>query len=114
MRISDWSSDVCSSDLKRNTAQRGQHAAPIALACQIPPKICQQCTADSNAQQGECGIRAGIEPCSGDDQDGIRSEEGSVGTECVSPCRSRWSPYHETKHHNAHTKLIHYNYTHRY
>src|SRR3546814_16775653 len=23
-----------------------------------------------------------------------RSEERRVGTECVSPCRSRWSPYH--------------------
>src|SRR3546814_13150675 len=24
----------------------------------------------------------------------IRSEERSVGKECVSTCRSRWSPYH--------------------
>src|SRR3546814_11970847 len=24
----------------------------------------------------------------------IRSEERRVGNECVSPCRSRWSPYH--------------------
>src|SRR3546814_342360 len=24
----------------------------------------------------------------------LRSEERRVGTECVSPCRSRWSPYH--------------------
>src|SRR3546814_12926146 len=28
---------------------------------------------------------------------GIRSEERRVGTECVSTCRSRWSPYHEKK-----------------
>src|SRR3546814_20247956 len=26
--------------------------------------------------------------------DGPRSEERRVGKECVSPCRSRWSPYH--------------------
>src|SRR3546814_17812684 len=26
--------------------------------------------------------------------DGIRSEERRVGKECVSTCRSRWSPYH--------------------
>src|SRR3546814_14299037 len=26
-----------------------------------------------------------------------RSEERRVGKECVSPCRSRWSPYHEKK-----------------
>src|SRR3546814_14726332 len=25
---------------------------------------------------------------------GMRSEERRVGTECVSTCRSRWSPYH--------------------
>src|SRR3546814_11535582 len=31
--------------------------------------------------------------------DGIggRSEERRVGKECVSTCRSRWSPYHKTK-----------------
>src|SRR3546814_18717912 len=27
----------------------------------------------------------------------IRSEESRVGTECVSTCRSRWSPYHSNK-----------------
>src|SRR3546814_8579486 len=26
-----------------------------------------------------------------------RSEERRVGKECVSPCRSRWSPYHSKK-----------------
>src|SRR3546814_18190281 len=37
-----------------------------------------------------------------------RSEERRVGKECVSTCRSRWSPYHEkknqksNKHHNKH------------
>src|SRR3546814_11183959 len=30
----------------------------------------------------------------------IRSEERRVGKECVSTCRSRWSPYHETKNNN--------------
>src|SRR3546814_10962476 len=29
-----------------------------------------------------------------------RSEERSVGTECVSTCRFRWSPYDETKKKN--------------
>src|SRR3546814_14128346 len=28
-----------------------------------------------------------------------RSEERRVGKECVSPCRSRWSPYHSKTHH---------------
>src|SRR3546814_14682374 len=29
--------------------------------------------------------------------DWLRSEERRVGKECVSTCRSRWSPYHYTK-----------------
>src|SRR3546814_15127775 len=32
-----------------------------------------------------------------DTQDPCRSEERRVGKECVSTCRSRWSPYHEKK-----------------
>src|SRR3546814_16473561 len=31
----------------------------------------------------------------------FRSEERRVGTECVSTCRSRWSPYHYTKNHST-------------
>src|SRR3546814_11962149 len=31
------------------------------------------------------------------DRNAIRSEERRVGKECVSTCRSRWSPYHEKK-----------------
>src|SRR3546814_13271372 len=30
-----------------------------------------------------------------------RSEERRVGKECVSTCRSRWSPYHSKKHERA-------------
>src|SRR3546814_12935679 len=39
-----------------------------------------------------------------------RSEERRVGKECVSTCRSRWSPYNKKKHtyklqeHNSHIK----------
>src|SRR3546814_14267992 len=32
-----------------------------------------------------------------------RSEERRVGKECVSTCRSRWSPYHENKKKTTHT-----------
>src|SRR3546814_17932035 len=31
------------------------------------------------------------------DKKNIRSEERRVGKECVSTCRSRWSPYHTNK-----------------
>src|SRR3546814_1128711 len=69
MRISDWSSDVCSSDLG---ADRGQ-------AQDRWPQ-----------QQGPCDLaRYRRRP-----QAEVRSEERRVGKECVSTCRSRWSPYH--------------------
>src|SRR3546814_14821704 len=54
-------------------------------------------------------VRAGLDacvsarpPCQGDhffkiDVHTQRSEERRVGKECVSTCRSRWSPYHEKK-----------------
>src|SRR3546814_8980008 len=66
MRISDWSSDVCSSDL--------DHPRLVARGAAQPRKP------QSLPQSG-----AGADP---------RSEERRVGKECVSTCRSRWSPYH--------------------
>src|SRR3546814_17832220 len=35
----------------------------------------------------------------------VRSEERRVGKECVSTCRSRWSPYHYKKNINVHHSL---------
>src|SRR3546814_1250563 len=63
MRISDWSSDVCSSDLPSPRFVR-------ILPARIRP------------------------PSSSATRAPIRSEERRVGKECVSTCRSRWSPYH--------------------
>src|SRR3546814_11301176 len=37
------------------------------------------------------------------EDDWERSEERRVGKECVSTCRSRWSPYHSKKKHNMNT-----------
>src|SRR3546814_13657407 len=37
------------------------------------------------------GQRIGRNPKTGEE---VRSEERRVGKECVSTCRSRWSPYH--------------------
>src|SRR3546814_16842878 len=34
-----------------------------------------------------------------------RSEERRVGKECVSTCRSRWSPYHKKKKNNKQKKM---------
>src|SRR3546814_13092169 len=80
MRISDWSSDVCSSDLGQENGQvrhRGEAGKASAGWC----------------RGREAGHHRRRE----------RSEERRVGKECVSTCRSRWSPYHEKK--NAHTTM---------
>src|SRR3546814_13160481 len=100
MRISDWSSDVCSSDLiaDRAAAQLhavehhvvgvGTHACGIALE---PLEV-------ALARGGERMVHRIVAPVlfaelhPGEVHD--RSEERRVGKECVSTCRSRWSPYH--------------------
>src|SRR3546814_3256360 len=76
MRISDWSSDVCSSDLELRS----------------DPHLDRKPRADSLMV-----LRRDQE--AGDDQlsnlqAGARSEERRGGKECVSTSRSRWSPYH--------------------
>src|SRR3546814_4246329 len=84
MRISDWSSDVCSSDLighRRNAGgdeRFSQFVDPLARA-----GIDHACLAAPFADQlDDAGL--GI----------LRSDGRRVGKECVSTCRSRWSPYH--------------------
>src|SRR3546814_4712378 len=71
MRISDWSSDVCSSDLP-GEAGAGDDIGGAAFS----PVVEQAASAQAAARASR------------------RSEERRVGKECVSTCRSRWSPYH--------------------
>src|SRR3546814_7148954 len=85
MRISDWSSDVCSSDLllllvgalawhatRRIVAPVGYMIGLYAIgAVGLWDKLTQTFALVL-----------------------VRSEERRVGKECVSTCRSRWSPYH--------------------
>src|SRR3546814_1173883 len=79
MRISDWSSDVCSSDLPVNPDFGSLNLAQaVILAAYEWSK---------QAGQPEMVIDNYEGPAS-------RSEERRVGKECVSTCRSRWSPYH--------------------
>src|SRR3546814_16731284 len=80
MRISDWSSDVCSSDLQMSRVDSSHIAARKA-----------QDAADAAGEPRS--LAAGSVVAS----DAFRSEERRVGKECVSTCRSRWSPYHEKK-----------------
>src|SRR3546814_6372571 len=78
MRISDWSSDVCSSDLL-HTLRGGGHAFGLQQLGHAGAVIDVHLAAERFDVEG-LGIS--------------RSEERRVGTECVSTCRSRWSPYH--------------------
>src|SRR3546814_5094606 len=85
MRISDWSSDVFSSDLPRH--------AGIAMFDQMrrhPPA--QRVAGLGRAGQGGRAKPALLLIKPRDDVQ-IRSEERRVGQECVSTCRSRWSQY---------------------
>src|SRR3546814_20331818 len=92
MRISDWSSDVCSSDLGLER-RRALHA-----------RIAEWLAAGGTANEGFGDLELLAYHCaaSGDVQGGLgyamatrcRSEERRVGKECVSTCSSRWSPYH--------------------
>src|SRR3546814_7968187 len=80
MRISDWSSDVCSSDLIEQLP--GGLAAARAAAGLLMPDV----------EHGVVAVRQQLLLAGGAAAE--RSEERRVGKECVSTCRSRWSPYH--------------------
>src|SRR3546814_1376903 len=90
MRISDWSSDVCSSDLidiasiDHVEVLRGPFSA---LSGNSSGGVLQVYTEDGRRPPS---LSADVSASSY----GTRSEERRVGKECVSTCRSRWSPYH--------------------
>src|SRR3546814_11947212 len=97
MRISDWSSDVCSSDLV--------HEGIVILEYATMPGILVQDEIGARDARGKrYRVRAGhhdVMIAIGDQHRLMncseilrRSEERRVGKECVSTCRSRWSPYH--------------------
>src|SRR3546814_15112349 len=102
MRISDWSSDVCSSDLmatwpvKARSRRLGEKRArrPLGLAAVSVGLTTALVLAGAMPAMAAPGDRAEAE---GQFLSGGRSEERRVGKECVSTCRSRWSPYHYKK-----------------
>src|SRR3546814_13732218 len=98
MRISDWSSDVCSSDLAKDVravmaslegAVQGSVSKKGVGSFTLPGLL--KITAVSVPAKPR---RKGINPFTKEEQWFARSEERRVGKECVSTCRSRWSPYH--------------------
>src|SRR3546814_15575687 len=114
MRISDWSSDVCSSDLIADEARREKQddialrhvrraldedgdcvRAHLQLGVLLEAR--EQFAAAAQAylrafQLDPRFLPDVIEPLYRCSQN-TRSEERRVGKECVSTCRSRWSPY---------------------
>src|SRR3546814_12745027 len=94
MRISDWSSDVCSSDLVRTKPQRLPLIPFVLSLSKHRPFLwrCKERTALRQAQ-GERVLGFFVALCGSK----RRSEERRVGKECVSTCSSRWSPYHSKK-----------------
>src|SRR3546814_7387082 len=86
MRISDWSSDVCSSDLHQWIAleREVEAARSVGSSDGATPVIPVTLFDERRTKQT---VHVGVRVVS-------RSEERRVGKECVSTCRSRWSPYH--------------------
>src|SRR3546814_15858349 len=99
MRISDWSSDVCSSDLVLAAGLRDRGIDYLHLRSLGTPKAGREA-----ARKGRIAEMRAIyeeqlatpEAALAMEQ-ALRSEERRVGKECVSTCRSRWSPYHDKK-----------------
>src|SRR3546814_15460217 len=105
MRISDWSSDVCSSDLKTLNGGVG-----------LPSGLEQVMDAQPTVPRRKLGVIAAARAaCLGEDEDALlvihesaglgeigrtRTEERSVGKACVLTGRSRWSPDNEKKKKN--------------
>src|SRR3546814_20475025 len=99
MRISDWSSDVCSSDL-----------AVVHPADHLRGRDTDAVEEDlvEVGGPGDLAQRPDVDP------GGARSEERRVGKECVSTCRSRWSQCHEKKKYDAKTQTAECEYTTNY
>src|SRR3546814_5762011 len=88
LRISDWSSDVCSSDLSLSFWCPGDSSECSGRALALQPESRRA------AGPGTAWPRSSWQHLRRAPKPIIRSEERRVGKECVSTCRSRWSPYH--------------------
>src|SRR3546814_12441128 len=98
MRISDWSSDVCSSDLddESECQSRQKSVHPFFLGPQAMKKETPKPT--KPVPDVMHVLKYGEEKPdffkTKKERVESRSEERRVGKECVRTCRSRWSPYH--------------------
>src|SRR3546814_14287096 len=122
MRISDWSSDVCSSDLSAPSVFQLNQMLDILRGRLSARSIDIRCMDVGDPLENLGGARRKITIKQGIEQPvskkliaelkaakmkveaqingeklRIRTEERRVGKECVSTCRSRWSAYHKKK-----------------
>src|SRR3546814_3265158 len=97
LRISDWSSDVCSSDLhglddalaRQALAQEGER---VRLKREAQGAIVvDHVLAEAHLRQRHGRLGAAVLDAGGGEQ---RSDERRVGKECVRSCSYRWSPDH--------------------
>src|SRR3546814_12549362 len=102
MRISDWSSDVCSSDLLF-------FLLLADMAAMGATRIAESDREETARAANRALVNLLIAAWDGDDETlmklrarerELRSEERRVGKGCVRPCRSRWSPSHLKKKKN--------------
>src|SRR3546814_12345286 len=102
MRISDWSSDVCSSDLAYHFVVTGASEKEIATLVDRAEKaglevhLATLMIVMNGTDALFAGSKAPLldQPAVDAEFAAIRSEERRVGKECVSTCRYRWRPYH--------------------
>src|SRR3546814_19838508 len=90
-RTSDWSSDVCSSDLSLPRHGHSSHDGASTSAYALLSS-----TSENSASTTSSSAFGASPPGAA-----ARSEERRVGKECVSTCRSRWSTYHKKKQNNT-------------
>src|SRR3546814_8719871 len=94
MRISDWSSDVCSSDLSAIVVLLpGFYPGPAGWRGLLRRSGQSLIEARQYRMGWRLLLPAPLQGCRRRSPRN-RSEERRVGKECVSTCRSRWSPYH--------------------
>src|SRR3546814_19020707 len=108
MRISDWSSDVCSSDLVEELipaifgdAERLAGGGKAGIGGQVDKHILPAASdvTETGWETKWMAMKAALDTydCApseiSQDVEAVRSEERRVGKECVSTCRSRWSTY---------------------
>src|SRR3546814_15835996 len=98
MRISDWSSDVCSSDLTVDDEE--------VVTSGLGPDVSANTYVSfdyfmSIKHPNNVAFLKRFKAKYGDDALMNRSEDRRVGKECVSTCRSRWSPAHSQTHTQA-------------